>query len=107
MEQTLFAEVKLLSILHFTISYRLVFNEAPVSISLGMAENSCQEKTKLAKNKIVLNVFSTANRFFWIQCKLIIIDVEIIACKKSKLKWFENPLIDFFIKRSAQKGRDQ
>jgi hypothetical protein len=51
------AEVKLFSILHFTISCRLGFNEAPVSISLGMAKNSCQEKTKLAKNKNVLNVF--------------------------------------------------
>jgi hypothetical protein len=34
----------------------LGFNEAPV-ISLGLAENSCQEKTKLAKNKNFLNVF--------------------------------------------------
>ncbi len=44
------------------------------------------------------------NKFFQIQCKLIIIDQEIIACK---LELFKNPIIGFIIMRSAQKGRGQ
>jgi hypothetical protein len=39
-----------------------------------------------------------------IQCKLIINNVEITA---SKLELFKNLIIDFIIKKSAQKGRDQ
>jgi hypothetical protein len=44
------AEVKLFSILHFTIT---VGFQAPV-ISLGLAENFSQEKTKLSKIKFFL-----------------------------------------------------
>jgi hypothetical protein len=36
-----------------------------------------------------------------IQCKLIMNDVEIIACK---LNLFKNPLIDFIIKDQRRKG---
>jgi hypothetical protein len=43
------AEVKLFSVLHFTISCRLVFKHLL---------NSCKEYTKLSKNKIVINFFN-------------------------------------------------
>ncbi len=52
------------------------------------------------KNNIAINFLYTGKYFFQIQCKLIINYVEIIA---RKLELFKTPIIDFTIKKSAQK----
>jgi hypothetical protein len=51
----------------------------------------------------LLYISSNTQNKFLDQCILIINNVEIIACK---LELFKHPIINF-IKRSAQKGRDQ
>jgi hypothetical protein len=63
--------------------------------------NEC-ERLKLLTN-IVINLFYTAKEIFETQCKLIINNVEIIACK---LELFKNPII-YFINQEISAERER